>query len=276
MHPPRFEQLIGATPTAVETLADYGYRAAWKVVTDSAAFLVKADERRDLITTEVMATRNAATAGVPVAQFAGFTEKPAPAAAFRWVAGQPLHGSTNLDAWRDAGRVLRRVHAAPELRKRTVPWGEAMEGMFSAELGWMVEHGFIEPAEAETVREVAASLRPALDDTPVGWIHGDCQAAHFIIEPDEPRIAAVIDWADEHEGAPEMDFAVLTLFDEGVLEALLDGYAATREFRERLALTLPLYQAIRGAGSLRWLETHGYPGNTWPVERVRALLSARG
>lgn len=273
MIPPRFEQLTGAVPTEVISLVDYGYRAAWKVTTPGGVFLVKSDERPDLVTNEVMAARNAATAGVPVAPFAGFAERPAPAVAFRWVEGRPLHGCTDPEAWRDAGRALRRIHSAPQLRQRAVPWGEAMEGMFRAELGWMAEGGFIEPAEADAAGAVAASLRPVLDATPLGWIHGDCQAAHFILAPDEPRVLAVIDWADEHQGAPEMDFAVLSLFDGDLWRHALDGYAATAEFRERLERTLPLYRAIRAAGSLRWLETHGYPGQEWPVECVRALVS---
>lgn len=273
MIPPHFEQLAGAHPTEVIPLVDYGYRAAWKVVTPDGTFLVKSDERPDLVTNEVMAARNAATAGVPAPQFAGFTERPAPAVAFHWVEGRPLHGCAEPEAWRDAGRVLRRIHAAPPLRQRAVPWGEAMEGMFRAELGWMVEHGFISTGESAAASEVATMLRPVLDATPLGWIHGDCQAAHFILAPNEPRVAAVIDWADEHQGAPEMDFAVLSLFDGDTWRYALDGYAATAEFRERLERTLPLYRAIRGAGSLRWLETHGYPGHGWPVECVRALLT---
>ena len=272
MVPPVFEQLVGASPEEVTPLVDYGYRAAWKVRTAGATFIVKSDERPDLVTNEVMAVRNAATAGVPVQSFAGFAERPAPAVAFRWVEGAPLHGCEEPEAWRDAGRVLRRIHSAPPLRQRSVPWGEAMEGMFSAELGWMADHGFIEPAEASSAREVAAALRPVMDETPLGWIHGDCQAAHFIVAPGEARIAAVIDWADEHQGAPEMDFAVFSLFDGETWRHALDGYAATAEFRERLERTLPLYRAIRAAGSLRWLETHGYPGHTWPLECVRALV----
>lgn len=273
MLPPLFEQLIGAPPSEVAPLVNYGYRAAWRVTTPDGAFVVKSDERPDLVTNEVMAVRNAATAGVPVAQFVGFTERPAPAVAFRWVDGRPLHDCTDPEAWRDAGRALRRVHSAPPLRQRTAPWGEAMEGMFRAELGWMAEHGFITIAESESASGIASMLRPVLDETPLCWVHGDCQAAHFILAPDAPRVAAVIDWADEHQGAPEMDFAVLSLFDGDTWRHALDGYAATSEFRERLERTLPLYRAIRAAGSLRWLETHGYPGHTWPVECVRALLT---
>lgn len=273
MIPPRFEQLIGSVAGEVATLVDYGYRAAWKVESHAGAFIVKSDERPDLVTNEVMAVRNAATAGVPVQPFAGFVERPAPAVAFRWVEGRPLHGFTDPEAWRDAGRVLRRVHSAPPLRQRTVPWGEAIEGMFRAELGWLADHGFISADEAQCAAAVAGRLRTVVGETPLAWIHGDCQAAHFIVAPDGARIAAVIDWADEHQGAPEMDFAVLSLFDGEMWRAALDGYAATNEFRERLELTLPLYRAVRAAGSLRWLETHGYPGHTWPVECVRALLT---
>lgn len=270
---PIFESLIGAAPVSVEALVDYGYRAAWKVTTERNTFLVKADERPDLITNEVLAVRNAATAGVPVSEFAGFTERPAPAVAFHWTPGSPLTGQTNSEAWRDAGRVLRRIHSALVLRQRTVPWGEAMEGWFDAELRWMTDGDHITVEESKLARAAAHSLRPVLDDTPLGWTHGDCQAGHFIVGPNSECIAAVIDWADEHEGAPEMDFAVFSLFDPEMLGYALDGYAATTEFRERLSLTMPLYRAIRGAGSLRWLETHGYPGVSWPVEAVRALAA---
>jgi aminoglycoside phosphotransferase (APT) family kinase protein len=31
---------------------------------------------------------------------------------------------------------------------------------------------------------------------PLVWLHGDCQAEHFLMDAESERVLAVLDWAD--------------------------------------------------------------------------------
>ena len=157
----------------------------------------------------------------------------------------------------------------PVLRQRESPLAKWLVAWLADETAYMAEQGVISLVDRRAALKVCAGLRPVLESTPLAWIHGDCQAAHFLNDPESERVTAALDWADAQHGAPEMDLAVLTLFDATALPDILDGYEATDELRARL--TLPLFHAARGAGSFRWLETHHPEKRHFAVERVKAL-----
>lgn len=275
---PAMEPLLGGEISAVEELLNYGYRAAWKVIANGERFMVKADLREGFQAREVAAQEHARSAGVPVAEAVLSRDGDVPVHAMRWVEGGSLRGCDSARSWRAAGRVLRLAHSAAPLWPAPERPGTFVAGWLQRELPYCVAHHGLTAADAELVLRQAGRLRPILDRAPPTWLHGDCQAAHFLLEPDGDRIAAVVDWADAHEGDPVMDFAVLTLFDKEALPAVLDGYDASEELRDRAALSLPLYRAARGAASMRWLDAHGYAGEQWPVDALRevaALEAAR-
>ncbi|MEO6044161.1 MAG: phosphotransferase [Tepidiformaceae bacterium] len=272
------EPLLGGEISAIDELLNYGYRAAWKVTAGGERFMVKVDLRSGFQTREVEAQAHARSAGVPVAEAVLSRDGDVPALAMRWVEGGSLRGCASLRSWQAAGAVLRLAHGAPSLRPAPEPPGAFVAGWLKRELPYLVAHHGFAAADAELVLRHAERLRPTLDHATPAWLHGDCQAAHFLLEPAGDRIAAVLDWADAHEGDPVMDFAVLTLFDREALLAVLDGYEASGELRDRVALSLPLYRAARGAGAVRWLDAHGYPEERWPLDALRqvaALEAAR-
>ena len=262
-------QLVGHELESAVTLLDYGYRGAWRVKALGETYLVKADERPGAIRREVAAHQHAAAHGIPVPELGATVGDPNPGVSFRWVEGVALHGSIVPEAWRAAGRVLRRIHELPPLDD-THPIDRLWP--FEAEIEWMVANGGLTRSEADAALSVAEPLRLTVEAAPLAWTHGDCQAAHFIMNPATNEVAAVIDWADAGFARPEMDFAVLALFDAGALEWILEGYEASPQLRDSLARTLPYFQALRAAGSYRWLETHGYQGQTWPAETIRAFI----
>jgi aminoglycoside phosphotransferase (APT) family kinase protein len=269
-----FRELLGREPDRVEKVFDYGYRGVWKAFAGKDVFVVKFDYREGSVAKERAAQVHAAAGGIPVPGIAGYTQSPA-CLALEWVPGVALSDQSGPGAAHEAGSMLRRVHALPPLARRLEPLAEWLHLWFEKELDYMVGRAVLASAEREQALRAFEALRPVLEATPCGWIHGDCQAAHFLIDRLSGRVNAVIDWADAQHGPPEIDFAVLTLFDPGLLGPALDGYGADAAFRERLRLTLPLYQAIRGAGAYHWLEENGYTGHLWPMEKVRAL-AARG
>lgn len=269
---PVFEALLGAPPDNVRPLLDYGYRGAWKVRACGESFIVKADTRGAFLQNEVTAQRHAEAAGVPVPDIIAAAADPIPALAMRWVEGVALHARPSPAAWRDAGRVLRLAHGASVLRRRDERWGDFVHDWFARELPYLVEHHGLVAEDADVALRHAGELRASLNRRPLAWLHGDCQAAHFLIDPTTERVTAVLDWADAQEGDPAIDLAVLTLFDDGVLGHVLDGYEAAPEFREHVMRTLPLYRAVRGAGAARWLDDHHIPGGDWPTAAVRSLV----
>lgn len=269
-----FAALLGGEPSNLHTLLDYGYRAVWKVEVAGKTFVVKKDERPGVAAGEVAALAHAAAHSIPVPEVAGFMHELAPLLALRWVEGLPLTEHSTPAILRDAGRVLRRIHDAPVLQKRLEPLDEWVGSWFDGELSWLVDNGVLSKRERDAALAHFESLRPLLRDTPLAWLHGDCQAAHFLADPKTDRVIAVIDWADAQHGPPEIDFAVLTLFDDAALPDLLNGYEASPDLRERLRLTLPLYQAVRAAGAHRWLKTHRYQDQPWALAKLRALTGS--
>lgn len=272
---PRLAPLFGGDIESVAELVNYGYRGAWKIRVNGQDFAVKADVRDGFQAREVWAHRRAAAAGVPVPPIALFRAGPPPVFVMRWVEGEPLHGSGSPVAWCAAGAALRRVHSASP----SPQGGDASRlvlGPLESELPYLVNRHGLREADAALVLSHARRLLPLIDAAPLAWLHGDCQAEHFLIDPTDGRLNAVLDWADACAGDPVADFAVLTLFDGDVLAHVLKGYEAEPGLRDRVTETLPLYRAVRGAQAARWLDGHGFPGHEWPLRCVRrvALLEA--
>jgi Ser/Thr protein kinase RdoA (MazF antagonist) len=211
---------------------------------------------------------------VPVAPLVALLDGPVPSLVLEWLDGVvPLSELDAPEAWRSAGQTLRRLHELPTLRRRSEPFPVFMRHWFELEMRELVACAAVSADEAAAALAKAAEFETILARTPLVWAHVDCQAAHFLLNPDDNSVAAVIDWADACEDAPDMDFAVLTLFGRLYLDAVLDGYGASRELRDRLAGTLPFYRAVRAAGAHNWLESHGYAGHTWALEEIRAFIA---
>lgn len=266
---PDFRALLGRPADSVETMFDLGHRAVWKVRSRADTFVVKADDRPGHTANEVVAQQHARRFGIPAPEIIGFeTTSPAAVAMF-WAEGVPLHAHSTTAAKRDVGRWLRAIHGLPMLRPRETSIDEWLVAWLEEELDYMVQQEAVPAADRKAALEATERLRPVLESTPSAWIHGDCQAAHFLVDPETDLVTAVLDWADAQHGLPEMDLATLTLFDADSLDEILVGYGAGDDLKERLAL--PLYHAARGAGSFRWLQTYHNDKRLFAVDRVKAL-----
>ncbi len=274
MRPAPFRRLLGATPEQVDLLVDYGYRAAWRVRAGRFDFMVKADARPGMAAREFANLWHAGRSGVPVAEVVGFLQHPVPSLGLRWIDGVTLRESTSPDAWRNAGTALRMLHEAPLLWRKPEPWGNLTISWLERGIDYLVERCGLTTTERDRAMEAARALQPLLDRIEPTWLHGDCQDAHFLIDPATNEVTAVIDWSDAQPGAVDMDFAVLTINPGAQLAALLDGYGASTALRERLKRTLPLHRAVRAVEAAPWLDAHRYPGVAWPAEAVRALAAS--
>lgn len=270
MQPPPLRPLLGA-PLAFEQLVNYGYRASWKVTAPRGVFVVKADHRPSWQLREAAAQNNAHAGGVPVPGFVAFREEPLPYLVMHWVDGVPLHGRRSRAAWQDAGRVLRMAHRIAPLARRRQAWADWVSEGFKTGLPGMVESGAITAEAAAAALDRVAALGPLLEVAPLVALHGDCQAEHILVDAASDTVTAVIDWADAQQGDPLFDFAVLTLFDREMVEAVLTGYGASPQLRSRAVHLLPLYRALRAIREAPWLRDHGFDGETWPAEELRAF-----
>jgi aminoglycoside phosphotransferase (APT) family kinase protein len=268
---PPVEQLLGSPCERVDTLLNYGYRAAWKVLLRGEWFLVKSDAREGFQTAEVRAGQHAWAHGIPAPEVVAVTEQPIASAAFRWVEGVALGSVTDPRAWESAGRTLRGIHELPVLTPRLEPWSETVLRSLEELAAYLVDRRGLESGVAHAAVTRATGLATLLDAQRLVWLHGDCQPDHFIMDPRSLAVAAVVDWADARHGDAAMDFAVLAPDDEHRLPLVLAGYQATAEFRQYLRMSLPLYQTWRAAASAKWLDEHGYPGRGWPLDAVRAF-----
>jgi aminoglycoside phosphotransferase (APT) family kinase protein len=191
----------------------------------------------------------------------------------RFVEGLPLTEPAPAAAVVETGRWLRVMHD----RGATEPdygghrrWSDAVEAWLAPELDGCVRDGQVGASLAEEVRAALDDAREALDAHRPVWCHGDFQAAHVLADPATAHVTAILDFADHRTGEPGWDMSVFTIYDESLIDPLLDGYDASATLRDALTLTLPLYRVLRLLGSVRWLAERDHPAVDDHVARIHA------
>ena len=160
--------------------------------------------------------------------------------------GEPA--TTPSAAWEAVGAVVRRLHDAdppPWESGRATDRGATLE----RECAWLVEHDRLPADVVERGRALALGV---LGPRPRGFIHGDLQVAHVLVD-EEGRVTGVLDWSEGGAGDPAYDLATLTLGHRDRLAQLLVGYG--REVEEE---AIRGWWALRCLTSIRWLVEHGY------------------
>ena len=194
--------------------------------------------------------------------------------ALRRIDGQPLSVLQAHAAWIAAGRELRRLHELP-VPPGVPPLLELENGWRAATLWWADREWALARSQGQLPAvlldhlhdRMRASFQSIVDDAPMVMLHGDCQAAHFIVTPDDRRIAGILDLGDASIGDPGWDLSVLTIWAPEHLEDVLEGYRATSSVRNHLAIASTGYHIIRHLGAARWLPEHGFD----PRDEIAAL-----
>ena len=88
-------------------------------------------------------------------------------------------------------------------------------------------------------------------------LHGDLQTAHILIDPQTEHVLAFLDFADAQPGDPLLDIAVLTLWDHGLTDFLLEGYGGIAGNEETQQL-ISLYRLLRHLAEIPWLLERGF------------------
>ena len=167
-----------------------------------------------------------------------------------------------VEAWRELGRELARLHMTVERRGRAAElelddppdpreWAERLAG-----------EGYITPTEARWLAGWLERLAPAaLAHVTSRLLHADTQATNVMVQPESLTFVALIDWGDARWGDPARDFIgmppraapwVVQGYREACPASALDGLEARVMWHN---LALALRQLPRGpAPEQSWAE----------------------
>lgn len=228
-----------------------------RLVARVGALAVKADERPDAFVRERAAIARLGAAGLPVSEVHAHRDDTPSHLVLQWIEGEPLSAASPLPAQREAGRLLRRVHAQPERRPDTI--GEWMTGWTTWILTQLADVADFPAQRTDEIRAWCRRLQPLM--TGYGTLTLlDGRPDHFVVR--DGRIAGLIDLEDVSAGDPAMDLAVLAVADEDLLPAVLDGYEPTRAEATAFDELIPFYVLLRRLAAAEWERWHGSPART--------------
>jgi aminoglycoside phosphotransferase (APT) family kinase protein len=266
----RATRLLGQDASLVTSIFVWPDRQTHVVEAAGERYMVKLDDDHVKLAHEAEGQRIAGALGVPVAEIVA--EEPG-TIVMRFVAGTAVVDHGTAAAAHATGRLLRVLHDRGPVGADYdghARWSEAVVAWLEPELRWCLDAGLVDASTERAVARALDAARPELDAHPPVWCHGDFQAAHVLVDPATDEVTAFLDFADHHTAEPGWDMSVFTIYDEGLLAPLLDGYGASTALRAALDRTLPLYRALRLLGSVRWLSERDHPAIADHLRRVHA------
>lgn len=173
--------------------------------------------------------------------------------------------------WRDAGASLRNIHnlgteSGNSRHHNSHPdsvliWRDEM-------VSRAVALDIIDSPVAERLVTVT-DLRLPTDQTS-SFIHGDASPQHFLQR--QGAITGVIDFGDAGYGDPTHDLAVLTLWAEDQLSAVLNGYGTDADTFEALQRGVAFHRPMRLLDAALWSVEHDFKPHAYLVALYEELL----
>ncbi|WP_158852427.1 phosphotransferase family protein [Saccharothrix deserti] len=228
-----------------------------RLVARVGGFAVKVDERPDAFVRERAAIARLGAAGLPVSEVHASRDDAPSHLVLRWIEGEPLSMAGPPSVRREAGRLLRRVHAEPESRPDTI--GEWMTDWTTWILAWLADFAGVPAQRCDEIRAWCRRLQPLMTGRGTLTLL-DGRPDHFVVR--DGRIAGLIDLEDVSAGDPAMDLAVLAVADEDLLPEVLEGYAPTRAEAAAFDELIPFYVLLRRLAAANWEHQHGNPART--------------
>ncbi len=182
------------------------------------------------------------------------------------VDGRPLDADDGPEEWAAVGAQLAHLHGAVPSPDGPPFWGHTDAGFAQHLRTWCaleqrtgVEDGWLRSDQAERLGVLVEEAAARADDVPGVLLHGDCAPWHWLLTPLAPP--RPVDLGDAGVGDPAFDLMVLTLEAPDRLAPALEGYGADAALRTHVDAVLPGYRALRLAGQVAWLRSHGFdPG----------------
>lgn len=226
---------------------------------ENAGIVLKVYLRGETLAQEYATAQKAQTMSVPTPKIL-FLETTYPGVlAMKYVIGKPL-SSADKAAAREAGSYLERFHAlkaCPPFSGGQDRWDEFIVWWATREIGTIEALHLFSANELARMRSAFMEAKSMLADRPLALLHGDLQSAHILIEPHTQKVVAFLDFADAQPGDPLLDIAILSLWDHGLAERILEGYASIENTGQTQQL-LSLYRFLRHIAEVPWLLERGF------------------
>ncbi len=208
---------------------------------------------------EYAIAQKAESIGVPIPKIIGFEAGQPAVLAMKQIIGHPL-SSRNTFAAKEAGRYLQRFHdigAHPPFSGGQQHWDAFISWWANHEIEKVKRLDVLDHLQIVELQEHFDNLQPLLVQRPIVLLHGDLQAEHILVDSQTEKVLAFLDFADAQPGDPLMDIAVVTLWDHGLADLLLDGYSSIENNEETRQL-LSLYRLLRHLAEIPWLLERGF------------------
>jgi aminoglycoside phosphotransferase (APT) family kinase protein len=208
---------------------------------------------------EYAVAQKAQAIGVPIPELLALEVAQPTVLAMKRVVGKPLSSSDTLAA-QEAGSYLERFHAiptAPPFSGGQSRWDEFILWWANLEIGNIEKLHIFAEDEINKLKAAFERIKPALAVRPIGFLHGDLQAAHILIDSQTQKVAAFLDFADAQPGDPLLDIAVLSLSDHRLADLVLEGYTSI-ENDEQTQQLLAHYRLLRLIAEVPWLLNRGF------------------
>jgi len=266
---------LEAARLALERAAlDAGKLVVLAAIQERATFradhvVVKVDRDTRRLEHELAMMAAAGAVGVPVPAVIAFENGSPGVLLMQHMPGEGLKPAHGPQAVREAGRLLRRLHAHPA--QRTEPWDLHLSAVADLRTRQLVERRLLRADDAVRIRSRVEDVRGILADRPCSLIHGDLQPDHVLV--DSGRVTAFLDFADAGGGDPLIDVSVLTLWEPSFEGLLWQGYGPDSDTVTAGRVLLPLYRLLRHIGAAFWLADHGMDSQQ-NLNRIHQLLGS--
>jgi aminoglycoside phosphotransferase (APT) family kinase protein len=203
--------------------------------------------------------QKAASIGLPIPKILGFEAGQPAAFAMQQVIGRPL-SSRNPIAAKEAGKYLQRFHtleAYPPFSGGQQQWNAFISWWVGEEMGKVKRLEVLDPLQLRKLQERFDHVQPILAQRPIVLLHGDLQPVHILVDTQTEKVLAFLDFADAQPGDPLLDIAVVTLWDHGLTDFLLEGYSSIVLTEETQQL-LSFYRHLRHLAEIPWLLERGF------------------
>ena len=208
---------------------------------------------------EYAIAQKAASIGIPVPKMLGFEAGPPAVLAMEQVTGRSLSSRSQFAA-REASKYLQRFHsigAHPPFSGGQHRWDAFISWWENEEIEKVEKLDVLDRLQIRELQAHFYTLQPLLAQRPIVLLHGDLQTAHILIDPQTEKVLAFLDFADAQPGDPLLDIAVLTLWDRGLTDFLLEEYSGVANDEETKQL-LSLYRLLRLLAEIPWLIERGF------------------
>lgn len=203
--------------------------------------------------------QSARAIGIPLPDLLLLENKQPAVFAMSQVIGRPL-SSGDVAAAKEAGGYLERFHqlrAHPPFSGGQTEWDAFILWWADREISCAEALHLFADDEILQLRNAFETQRSLFAGRPIAFLHGDLQAAHILIDPPTQKVVAFLDFADAQPGDPLLDIAVLSLWDHGLADKVLEGYTGI-ENNEQTQLLLSHYRLLRHLAEIPWLLERGF------------------